>query len=124
MRRCFRRSCRCALACLLLLPALLLAQPIATEATVGVPYSFDFGQGLRDIPNIPEISFTYSFTATGGSLPPGITLKSDGLLSGVPTTPGQYTFTITYAITLSASGQSLCPSISGVARRMRATRAA
>jgi hypothetical protein len=50
-------------------------------------------------------SFNYTFTATGnapitfsvtsGSLPPGLTLSSAGLLSGTPTTLGLFTFTVT-----------------------------
>ena len=48
---------------------------------------------------------TYSFSASGttpitftqanGTLPPGLTLASNGVLSGTPTTPGTYTFTVT-----------------------------
>ncbi|KQC00757.1 putative Ig domain-containing protein [Pedobacter sp. Hv1] len=37
--------------------------------------------------------YTYAFEA-GGTLPPGITLSSTGLLSGTPTTAGTYTFGI------------------------------
>jgi len=48
--------------------------------------AFDFGQGLSDIPIPPEINFTYSFTLAGGSLPPGLALKTNGILSGTPTT--------------------------------------
>ena len=52
--------------------------PAQTSGVVGVPYTFDFGQGLSDIPIPPEINFTYSFTLAGGSLPPGLALKSRG----------------------------------------------
>ena len=34
------------------------------------------------------------WTVTAGSLPPGITLSPLGLLSGVPTTPGSFSFTV------------------------------
>lgn len=38
---------------------------------------------------------TYAYSITAGSLPPGITLNgSTGLLSGNPTTPGTYPFTV------------------------------
>jgi uncharacterized protein YhjY with autotransporter beta-barrel domain len=37
----------------------------------------------------------YTFAQTAGTLPPGITLATDGTLSGTPTTPGSYGFTIT-----------------------------
>src|SRR6266478_568548 len=100
------RSARRVLFFLILFSAALSAQPPGspTQATVGVPFTFDFGQGLRDISiptDIPEFSFTYSFTAAGG-LPPGLSLKSDGLLSGTPTTPGQYSFTINFSLVISA----------------------
>jgi hypothetical protein len=37
----------------------------------------------------------YTFAVTSGSLPVGITLAPGGLLSGTPTTPNAYAFTIT-----------------------------
>ena len=37
-------------------------------------------------------TINYTWTAAGGSWPPGLTLSSSGLLSGTPTTPGTYTF--------------------------------
>ncbi len=43
----------------------------------------------------PSQSFT--FTQTSGSLPPGLTLSSSGLLSGTPTQTGTYSFTLTAA---------------------------
>ncbi|HTM49929.1 MAG TPA: hypothetical protein VL285_14655 [Bryobacteraceae bacterium] len=86
--------------------AVLFAQPTTVEGTVGVPYTFDFGQGLRGIPVDPEISLVISFTSGGGTLPPGLTLKTDGLLSGTPTAPGQYNFTINFTFSVSAEGQS------------------
>jgi hypothetical protein len=61
--------------------------------------------------NVPPLNgtvgtlFSETIAATGGtkdftfvasrSLPPGLNLFSDGLLQGVPTTPGSYTFTVT-----------------------------
>ncbi|HET6655188.1 MAG TPA: putative Ig domain-containing protein [Gammaproteobacteria bacterium] len=40
-------------------------------------------------------SGSYTFSTTGGSLPPGLALSSAGSLSGTPTTAGSYTFTVT-----------------------------
>jgi uncharacterized protein (TIGR03437 family) len=94
---------------LVLLQAVAIAQPpgfgVPTAATVGVPYTFDFGSlfGLQQIPPTPGLTFSYSFTASGG-LPPGITLSSSGLLSGTPTTAGQYSFTITLNLTFGYPG--------------------
>ncbi len=36
-----------------------------------------------------------TFSVTAGALPPGLTLSAAGVLSGAPTTPGNYTFTVT-----------------------------
>src|SRR5437868_1637733 len=94
----------------LLSHAVAIAQPVPsvpTTATVGVPYTLDFGQlfGLQQIPpNTEGVTFTYSFLTSGGSLPPGISLSAGGLLSGTPTTAGQYSFTITLNLNLSAPG--------------------
>jgi uncharacterized protein (TIGR03437 family) len=96
---------------LLLSQATAIAQPgppVPTAATVGVPYTFDFGQvlGLQQIPQVAGVSFTYSFTLAGGNLPTGISLSASGLLNGTPTTAGQYSFTLTLALTVSAMGYS------------------
>src|SRR5579872_6182745 len=37
----------------------------------------------------------YTFSVTGGTLPPGIGLGADGTLSGTPTAAGSYSFTVT-----------------------------
>ncbi len=59
--------------------------------TIGVPYtgSLDAMGGLAP----------YSWAVTGGALPPGLRLASDGTISGTPTISGEYsvTFTVTDA---------------------------
>ena len=37
----------------------------------------------------------YSWSVSSGSLPPGFSLSAAGLLTGTPSTPGSYTFTVT-----------------------------
>jgi uncharacterized protein (TIGR03437 family) len=37
----------------------------------------------------------YTFAVTTGSLPPGVTLDTTGMISGTPTSSGTYTFTVT-----------------------------
>ena len=37
----------------------------------------------------------YKWKATAASLPPGLTLSTTGLLSGTPTTQGNYTINVT-----------------------------
>src|ERR1700689_570361 len=67
------------------------------DGMVGVAYSYDFGQiidpYLSEIP--ANIGFSFSFTATGGTLPPGLTMASN-TVSGTPTQPGTYNFTVTF----------------------------
>ncbi|MGL5002262.1 MAG: Ig-like domain repeat protein, partial [Casimicrobium sp.] len=76
------------------------------------------GQTVNPVPQAPVITnatpppsgsaasgYNYQFTAAGdapitfavtaGGLPPGLTLSANGLLSGTPTAPGSYTFTVT-----------------------------
>jgi uncharacterized repeat protein (TIGR03803 family) len=46
----------------------------------------------------------YTFAATAGTLPPGLSLNSRGLLSGTPTATGTYSFTITATDSVGATG--------------------
>jgi len=55
---------------------------------------------------------TESYTVTSGSLPPGLTLATNGLLSGTPTTLGNYSFTVTKSGVSETTG-SLTIAISG-----------
>ncbi|MFN7971746.1 MAG: Ig domain-containing protein [Acidobacteriota bacterium] len=55
--------------------------------TAGVPYS----QTLTAFGG----SAPYTFSVTAGALPPGLTLAASGTLSGTPTSPGVYSFTVT-----------------------------
>jgi len=54
---------------------------------VGVPYSQQITVAGGTAP--------YTWTISQGSLPPGMNLTSSGVLSGVPSAPGQYSFVIT-----------------------------
>lgn len=49
-------------------------------------------------------SGTYTFAVTVGSLPPGLSLASGGVLSGTPTSSGAYNFTVTGTDSLSVAG--------------------
>jgi hypothetical protein len=48
-----------------------------------------------------------NWSVTAGQLPPGLTLSSDGRLSGTPTTAGTYTFTATVSDGTNSSSKSL-----------------
>lgn len=61
----------------------------------------------------------YTFTVTGGALPPGLTLDG-GIIIGTPSTPGDYSFTITAtdsnrcsgsAVFRMSIGKAACPTI-------------
>ena len=47
---------------------------------------------------------TYFFTVTGGALPPELSLSSGGVLSGIPTSDGTYSFTVRATDTSECSG--------------------
>ncbi|MCE1228072.1 MAG: Ig domain-containing protein, partial [Firmicutes bacterium] len=65
--------------------ALNYTSPVDGTATVGI---------ASNNPN-PSGGTPTSYTVTGGSLPPGLTLNpTTGVISGTPTTPGDYTVTI------------------------------
>ncbi len=77
------------------------------QIAAGVPYSFNFGEGIpglqaaiQQAQGIPELSLVYKFALNGGALPAGLSIAPDGLLSGTPTAPGNYPFTITWSLTI------------------------
>jgi parallel beta-helix repeat protein len=59
----------------------------APNGTVGASYSRTITASGGTPP--------YTFAVTAGSLPPGVSLASNGALSGIPTTAGAYNFTVT-----------------------------
>jgi len=59
---------------------------VPPPATPSQPYSFIFGTTYE--------SPAATFSLTGGSLPPGLTLSPSGVLAGTPTAVGDYNFTI------------------------------
>jgi len=117
MQPSFSRSALCVFACLFLLVGVLSAQfggpASATEAVVGVPYTYDATFGLAEIlatiPSEPGFEFSYSFTLGSGQLPPGLSFKSSGLVSGTPTTAGRYDFTINFSYRFSIPGFEIPP---------------
>ena len=67
-------------------PSIGISPASLPDGDKGVAYSQTLVAGSGTAP--------YSFSLAAGSLPPSLTLSSDGLLSGTPTTDGTYTFTI------------------------------
>lgn len=89
-------------------PQIDLSPSSLNPGTVGVAFS----QTLTAMGGIGP----YAFSATGGSLPAGLTLSPGGVLSGTPSADGTFNFTVTataangcegtrsYAVTISAGG--------------------
>ena len=69
-------------------PPPLILNPTTLPATgVNAPYSQPITATGGTAP--------YSYAVTSGVLPPGLTLATNGALSGTPTTVGSYSFTVT-----------------------------
>ena len=66
-------------------------------ATCNSPYSFAYTTSGYPVP---------SFSLTAGSLPPGLTLSSAGVISGTPTAPGAYPGTVTVTSSMGTATQS------------------
>lgn len=95
--------------------ALVITPATLTNATVGTPYSQNFG--------LTEGFGTVNYSVTAGALPPGITLTTAGVLSGTPTATGTFNFTVTatdastcskstaYSIIVSCPTVSIAPAL-------------
>jgi hypothetical protein len=72
----------------------------AAALTVNYPTPKVFPAGSAIATQTPTLAnetpgITSSFTATGGTIPGGLTLNGSGTITGTPSTPGVYTFTVT-----------------------------
>lgn len=66
---------------------------VATDPTVGKPYSHDLSVAKSTTPTIKDPTAVLSLSS--GELPPGLRLVSgEGVLRGTPTTAGTYAFTV------------------------------
>src|SRR6202012_510417 len=77
-------------------PAIITLTPTLPAATVGVVYSQSVTATGGTSP--------YTYAVTAGALPAGVTLASDGTLSGTPTAGGSFTFTVTATDASTGSG--------------------
>ncbi|MBI4548082.1 MAG: putative Ig domain-containing protein [Ignavibacteriae bacterium] len=90
-------------------PTITITPSTLPNGTVGLSYSQTLTASGGTSP--------YTFSVTGGSLPPGLTLSSSGLLSGTPTTVGNFSFTVTATDTQNCTGSQSytvvinCPTI-------------
>jgi Putative Ig domain len=85
----------------LLLPSAALAQVTISPTTLP-----DAVAGVRYSQNITATGSTgpYAFAITNGSLPLGLTLAANGVLSGTPTAAGSFNFTVTATDSASSPG--------------------
>src|SRR6266850_99073 len=67
-------------------PGLSITTNTVPTLQVGQPVSFSFNAALGQPP--------YAWSLISGTLPPGVILGSDGIVSGTPTQAGQFTFSV------------------------------
>jgi hypothetical protein len=77
-------------------PAVTITTATLPGGTVGTAYN----QTVSATGGTPPLTIT----APAASLPPGLTLTNDGVLSGTPTTAGSFTFTVTATDLVGATG--------------------
>jgi len=75
-----------------------VSHPAVMSGTVGVPFSQQYTQS-------GGIGAT-TFSLSGGTLPNGVTLASNGTLSGTPTQPGSFPITVTATDSNGCSGSN------------------
>src|SRR5579864_5572804 len=88
----------------------ITSQSPAPSGAVGVSYSFSFAATGGSPP--------YNWSVISGSLPPGLSLATNGNLTGTPTTTGLFGFTIQVS---DSPAQSLAAQVSTLAFSLRVT---
>ena len=71
-------------------PEITTEESALPEGTIGEEYEFAFTATGTPAPTF----FVLELVATTPTVPPGLSLSPDGRLSGIPTTPGSYEFTV------------------------------
>jgi uncharacterized repeat protein (TIGR03803 family) len=80
-------------------PALMFTTGSLPYGEVDCPYNTT----IQTSGGSPPITFTLS----NGALPPGLMMNSGGVISGIPTTAGNYTFTVTATDSVGASSSQI-----------------
>ncbi len=90
-------------------PSLSITPASIPNPTVGTAYNTTLNGSGGSGP--------YTFTVTGGSLPTGLSLSAGGTISGIPTTAGPFSFTVTATdaygcqTSIGYSGTTSCPAL-------------
>ena len=69
--------------------------PLAVKTTSPLPNAFTSTAYTQTLAATGGSGTGYAWSVTGGSLPPGVTLGTNGTFSGTPTAMGSYSFTAT-----------------------------
>ncbi|MBK5291277.1 MAG: hypothetical protein JJE04_06340, partial [Acidobacteriia bacterium] len=79
------------------------------QGTVGVPYEFNFGFDFDGLSpgDTGGAEYFITYTPSGGTPPPGLSVRGNGEISGVPTTAGTYSFNIRVLFGVRAEGQTV-----------------
>jgi hypothetical protein len=81
--------------------------PPLTISSSSVPGGeVDLGYAASLVASGGESASTKTWSVSGGALPPGLALASDGHISGTPTTAGAYDFTVTVRAGTSSASES------------------
>jgi hypothetical protein len=85
--------------------SLVVAGTVPVTITTSLLKNYTLGGGLYEA-GIETSGGTgpYTLHVSGGAIPPGLVFTSGGILSGVPTTVGTYSFTVVATDSLGASG--------------------
>ncbi len=72
-------------------PTLTITTTSLPDANIGAAYP---ATQLQATGGLVGVAITWSIINEGGGLPPGLSLSSDGIISGTPTTAGTFAFTV------------------------------
>lgn len=81
-------------------PVVITTAPSLPDATVNTAYSLPFAVGGGTAP--------YTFSLTAGSLPPGMTFSSAGVVSGTSATLGTFNFTVLVTDAMAQTASLAC----------------
>ncbi len=82
----------------------IIISPVVSIVTSSLPNWTAGKSGYSQLVTATGGTVSVTLSAPSNLLPPGLTFSNAGFVSGAPTTPGTYTFTVTAVDTVGASG--------------------